>query len=148
MHRRRAAVDQLLSRFGQLFRLKQCLALFPRPFFAVFPLPLGQIFKIEEIRPAAFQKAAFGIKNCRCRIYLSLVWAGKKAASLTDYETGAVEGTGSSSRIHSLPEKTFFQVFIFGGTGPFPTGTQSSAGQWWMQNRHNRPDTLMRHTRR
>lgn len=64
MHRRRAAVDQLLSRFGQLFPVKECPGIISRPFFAVFPLPLGQIFKIEEIRPAAFQKAAFGIKNC------------------------------------------------------------------------------------
>lgn len=78
MYRRRAAADQLLSRFGQLFPIKECPGIISRPLFAVFPLPLGQIFKIEEIRPAAFQKAAFGIKNCRCRIYLSLVWRGRK----------------------------------------------------------------------
>ena len=128
MHRRRAAADQLLSRFGQIFPIKECPGIISRPFFAVFPLPLGQIFKIEEIHPAAFQKAAFGIKNCRCRIYFSFVWAGKKAASLTDYETGAVEGTGSSSRIHSLPEKTFFQVFIFGGTGLSQPGLKAALG--------------------
>lgn len=129
MYRRRAAADQLLSRFGQLFPIKECPGIISRPLFAVFPLPLGQIFKIEEIRPAAFQKAAFGIKNCRCRIYLSLVWAGKKAASLTDYETGTVEGTGSSSRITAF-QRRLFSRFLYLEEPAFPN--RDSKQRWAM----------------
>lgn len=57
------------------------------------------------------------------------VWAGKKAASLTDYETGAVEGTCLASRIHSLPEKTFSR-FLYLEKPAFPN--RDSKQRWAM----------------